>query len=122
MRPSSRRLARRAGRSDDGLRTPSATMPGSGRRCEVFVEYLGGGLPAEGLPWPRVQGGGNGGEVLCARAREVGPSPGVLAQEAVGGLVGGGPARAPRIAEGDPRARGGPDAGLPGPPRGPGPR
>jgi hypothetical protein len=30
----------------------------------VFVECFGGGLPAEDLPWPGVDGGGHGRDLL----------------------------------------------------------
>src|SRR5687768_6243895 len=93
MRLSSRRLARRAGRSGDSRvrasRSTGGRTPGSGRHRQVLVERFGGGSPAERLPRTGVQRGGNGGEVICAVPGQVGSSREVLAQQPVGVLVGG---------------------------------
>jgi putative transposase len=52
---------------------------GSGRRFQVLVEHFGGSSPVEGLPGARVQGGGDGCEVVGAVPGEVGSFREVLA-------------------------------------------
>ena len=79
-RLSSRRLARRAGRSGDSRVPAVRGGPGSGgRRRQVLVEYFGGCFPAECLARPGVEGCGDGGEVVGAVAGEVRASGEVLA-------------------------------------------
>jgi hypothetical protein len=67
----------------------------------VFVEGFGGGLPAEGLAGSAVECGGDGVEVLTRVSREVGAFGEVLAQQAVGVLVGTALPGAVRVAEVD---------------------
>jgi hypothetical protein len=86
-RLSSRRLARRAGRSGDcRVRVDSRALR-SGGCGEVVVQDLGGRSPAERLPRPAVQHAGDGGEVVGAVAGEVGAFRELLAQKPVGVLV-----------------------------------
>src|SRR6266545_4194518 len=153
-RLSSRRLARRAGRSGDsrarrpagpprrapGLASsavcvcfrprlespdrqrPSAKGAGSGRRCQVLVEGLGWGPPAERLAGPRVQRRGDGGEILGAVPGEVGALGEVLAQQPVGVLVAAALPWAAWLAEVDLQAGVDAQRGRAGPSRCPGPR
>ena len=90
-RLSSRRLARRAGRSGDSrVRVhpgPPPWLSRSGRGGEVVGEYLGGRSPAECLARPRVQCRGDGSEVVGAVAGEICAAREVLAQQPVGVLV-----------------------------------
>ena len=67
----------------------------------MFVESFGGGLPVEGLAGSTVQGGGDGGEIVDGVSAEVGALWEVLAQQAVGVLVGAALPGAVRIAEVD---------------------
>ena len=89
---------------------------------EVLVQHLGGGSPAERLARPAVQGGGDRGEFVGAVAGEVGPFREVLAQQAVGVLVGAALPGALRVAEVDRQAGVDRAAGRGGPSRRPGPR
>src|SRR5436190_425290 len=65
----------------------------------MFVEGLGGGAPAEDLAGSGVQRVGDGLEFLGAPARYVGALREVLAQKAVGVLVGAPLPRAVRVSE-----------------------
>jgi len=67
----------------------------------VIVQGLGGGSPAEGLAGAGVEGGGDGVEVAGAVSAQVGALGEVLAQQAVGVLVGATLPRAVRVGEVD---------------------
>ena len=97
-------------------------VSGSAGRSEVLVEDLCRSAPVERLARPAVQGGGYGGEVVGAVAGEVGALREVLAQEAVGVLVGGALPGALRVAEVDRQIRCRFEARRAGPSRRPGPR
>src|SRR3954452_16866861 len=71
----------------------------SGCRGEVLVEDLSGGATSERLARAAVERVGDGGPAAGAVAREVGALAEVLAQQAVGGLVGAALPGAGRIAE-----------------------
>jgi hypothetical protein len=104
MRLSSRRLARRAGRSGDSRMRASRSTgggAGSGRHRHALVEYFGGRSPAERLSRAGVQGDSDGGEVIGTVPGQVGSSGEVLAQQSVGVLVGAALPRALWIAEVD---------------------
>src|SRR4051812_48003104 len=67
----------------------------------MLVEGFGGGAPSEDLSWPRVEDGGDGFELVSTPAGEVGAFRKVLAQHAVGVLVGASLPRAVGVSEVD---------------------
>src|SRR5215211_1118072 len=103
---SSRRLARRAGRSGDRHargRAPGAATVWSyrsgGDDGEVLVKDLGRGAPSERLARPAVECVGDGGQIAGAVAGEIGALGEVLPEQPVGVLVGAALPGALRVAE-----------------------
>src|SRR4051794_35897115 len=67
----------------------------------MLVEGFGGATPSEDLSWPRVEDGGHGLKLLATPSGEGGALREILAQHAVGVLVGASLPRAVRVSEVD---------------------